>query len=171
MLLALPACRRSVIDTDAPTTTSRYAADGLAFSYPDTMWLERGRKDVPLRVVFVRSDRAFAMIGWTPRPVDADKLRERAYLFARERVLEHASIDTTRSGAAVTRSIGGHQTDGVVVYGKSGTVTLVGEVYALQVADASVMLLLFYPEAATRSDLAMLHVVASTLGPDERSPD
>ena len=169
--LAMPACQRSRVETSEPPTTFRYAADGLAFSYPDTMTLERGRRDVPLRTVMVTSAHAFAMIGWTPRPVNTARLRERAYEFVCDRVLERSSIDSTRSGGKVLRTIGGRRTEGVAVYGTNGPVTLVGEVHAVELAGKSVMVLLFYPEDPAKRDLVMLDMVARTLGPDtDRAP-
>ncbi len=164
--LVVPACKRSTTHADDVASTRRYAADGIAFEYPEAMEIERGRKDVPLRVVIVRSDRAFAVVGWTPRAVDVAQLRERAYAFARNGVLRGTTIDAGRSGAAVSRTIGGRTTAGVLVYGRGESATLVGEVYALDVANSSVMLLLFYPERPNLRDTAMLEVIARSLGPD-----
>lgn len=165
-MLVVAACKRSVIEGSAPPETKRYAADGLAFSYPKTMTLDRGRKDMPFRTVIVRSDRVFAMVGWTPRPVDTDQLRERVVWFARDHVLDRAIIDRARSGGKVSRSIAGRTTEGVAVYGLNDGVTMVSEVYAMELAGTSVMLLLFYSERATKAEHAMLDVVAASLGPD-----
>jgi hypothetical protein len=167
-LLVVVACKRSVMQGDATPDTKRYAADGLAFSYPETMTVLRGRKDMPFRTVIVRSERAFAMVGWTPHPVDTQKLREHALRFARNHVLERAVIDPGRSDAKVSRSIGGRAIEGVGVYGLSEGVMMVSEVYTLELADTSVMLLLFYSARSTKAERAMLDVVASSLGPDAR---
>jgi hypothetical protein len=163
-MLLVAACKRS--EGSAPPETKRYVADGIAFAYPKTMKLERGRKDMPFRTVIVRADRVFAMVGWTPRPVDNDQLRERAFSFARDRVLAHTIIDRQRSGAKVSRAIGGRSTEGAAVYGLDDGVMMSGEVYVLELAGTSVMLLLFYSERASKSERAWLEIVASSLGAD-----